>query len=50
MGDAPNSHEAGDSYVTATNRLMALVRTGLLDSGADPSFDRLARLAGKKVI
>jgi PAS domain S-box-containing protein len=34
-------------YLKDSDRLAALARTGLLDSEAEPSFDRLARLASK---
>lgn len=39
--------QAPDEVVRDPARVAALARTGLLDSGADPAFDRLTRLAAR---
>jgi PAS domain S-box-containing protein len=45
MDSAETSRAVGRSLLADANRLAALASTGLLDSAAEPSFDRLTRLA-----
>jgi len=47
MYDNTKMREEGGRYLSDPGRLAALARTGLPDSEAEPSFDRLARLAAK---
>ncbi len=42
-----NLREARETYLEDARRLATLARTKLAESGSDPSFDRLARLAAK---
>lgn len=47
MAKRPIVLHAPEEVVRDPARIAALARTGLLDSGADPSFDRLTRLASR---